>query len=76
MNSKKLNGGFNQRKMADKVDERDLRVSERFTVVFLEDIYSESIKLARLRRALKRVKQALRRVLSILVIPENLEELT
>ena len=76
MNSKKLKGGFNQRKMADKVDERDLRVSERFTVVFLEDIYSESIKLARLRRALKRVKQALRRVLSILVIPENLEELT
>ena len=76
MNPKKLKGGFNQRKMADKVDERDLRVSERFTVVFLEDIYSESIKLARLRRALKRVKQALRRVLSILVIPENLEELT
>ena len=56
------------------ISERDFRVAERFTRPYLDDIYQESIKLVCLRRAMKKVKRALRQVLTSMEIPRTLPE--
>ena len=56
------------------ISERDFRVAERFTRPYLDDIYQESIKLVCLRRAMKKVKRALRQVLNSMEIPRTLPE--
>ena len=58
------------------LSDRDMRVAERFTMAFLEDIYYESIKLYKLRRALKRIKKVLRQVLKTSVISKDLNQMT
>ena len=54
------------------VTQKEYRVAERFAKPFLEDIYSESISKAKLWRALKRVKKALRIVLKTNETPSDL----
>ena len=49
-----------------------MRIAERFAIPFLEDIYSDSISKAKLWRALKRVKKALRIVLKTCEAPSDL----
>ena len=51
-------------------------MAERFAVPVLEDIYAEACKRAKLRRALSRVRSALRVVLKTRAVPEDLGRLT
>ena len=55
---------------------QEMRVAERFTSAFLEDLYYESIKLVQMRRALKHLKRVLYHVLKTSFVPKDLEQLT
>ena len=52
-----------------------MRIASRFAEAFLEDVYSDAIKVARLRRALKRVKKALTHILKTTQVPNDIGKL-
>jgi len=58
------------------VNDAELKVARIFVEPFLEEIYSDSVKKARLRRALEQIRHVLRNVLKTHEVPSDLNQLT